>query len=217
MNTTLWLFDLDNTLHNADAGIFQLINQHMTHYLAQRLKLSLTEASHIRQDYWHRYGATLAGLQKHHPEISINDFLQHSHPIDEILAKLTPISGTVSMLKRLNARKVVFSNGPSFYVQSIIKALDIQDYFEKLYGTDDLNLLYKPDHNAYHTVCRLLAVNPKNCIMVDDSAENLLSAKTLGMTTIWFGAQTHNLPFIDFAALDMAALEKWIEQKIIPK
>mgnify|MGYP006981340438 CR=1 FL=1 len=26
----VWLFDLDNTLHHADAGIFRLINQHMT-------------------------------------------------------------------------------------------------------------------------------------------------------------------------------------------
>ena len=34
--STVWLFDLDNTLHHADAGIFQLINRHMTDYLAQK-------------------------------------------------------------------------------------------------------------------------------------------------------------------------------------
>ena len=37
MNETVWLFDLDNTLHNADAGIFYLINRRMTEYLAGRL------------------------------------------------------------------------------------------------------------------------------------------------------------------------------------
>ena len=36
----VWLFDLDNTLHNADAGIFYIINRAMTDYMAQRLKLS---------------------------------------------------------------------------------------------------------------------------------------------------------------------------------
>ena len=36
----VWLFDLDNTLHHADAGIFRLINQHMTAYLAQQLALT---------------------------------------------------------------------------------------------------------------------------------------------------------------------------------
>ena len=33
----VWLFDLDNTLHNADAGIFYIINRAMTDYMAQRL------------------------------------------------------------------------------------------------------------------------------------------------------------------------------------
>lgn len=43
MNTPVWLFDLDNTLHNADAGIFLLINHAMTDYLAGRLNLSTTK------------------------------------------------------------------------------------------------------------------------------------------------------------------------------
>ena len=57
----VWLFDLDNTLHHADAGIFRLINQHMTAYLAQQLALTPEAAGRLREDYWHRYGATLAG------------------------------------------------------------------------------------------------------------------------------------------------------------
>ena len=38
--TTVWLFDLDNTLHHADEGIFYLINRRMTAYLMRHLKLS---------------------------------------------------------------------------------------------------------------------------------------------------------------------------------
>lgn len=78
----VWLFDLDNTLHNAEAGIFYIINRAMTEYMAGRLKLSEEAASHLRQDYWHRYGATLAGLQIHHPEVDI----------DEFCVKVTPLS-----------------------------------------------------------------------------------------------------------------------------
>ena len=87
-NPTVWLFDLDNTLHDADAGIFTLINRAMTGYIAQRLRLSDQAASDLRQEYWHRYGATLAGLQIHHPEIDIAEFLRESHPIDEVLTLL---------------------------------------------------------------------------------------------------------------------------------
>ena len=126
MNETVWLFDLDNTLHNADAGIFYLINRRMTEYLAGRLNLPEEEASRLRQDYWHRYGATLAGLQIHHPEIDVGDFLRQSHPLDEILAKLTPIEGTEETLGRLKGRKTVFSNGPSFYVRAVVNALGLE-------------------------------------------------------------------------------------------
>ena len=95
----IWLFDLDNTLHNADAGIFYIINRAMTDYMAQRLKLSEEAASDLRQDYWHRYGATLAGLQIHHPEIDIREFLRESHPIAQILAKLEGMEGTESVFR----------------------------------------------------------------------------------------------------------------------
>lgn len=213
MNTPVWLFDLDNTLHDADAGIFLLINHAMTAYLAGRLNLSHEEASALREDYWHRYGATLAGLQIHHPEIDIAEFLAHSHPMPQILEKLTPVARTQTLLGRLKGRKAVFSNGPSFYVQAVIGHLGIPSYFDLLAGTDDFGCLYKPDRQAYLAVCRLLGTAPQNCIMVDDSAGNLLTAKKLGMQTVWFGRKAHALPFVDFAAHDMAALEMWAAQQ----
>lgn len=79
-HSPVWLFDLDNTLHNAEAGIFYIINRAMTEYMAQRLKLSEEAASDLRQDYWHRYGATLAGLQSIIPKsISMNFCVKVTH------------------------------------------------------------------------------------------------------------------------------------------
>lgn len=205
----IWLFDLDNTLHRADAGIFKLINHHMTAYLAQKLQLTEHAASHLRQDYWHRYGATLAGLQKHHPEIDIQEFLLQSHPLPELLAALVPEANAATVLSRLKGRKAVFSNGPSFYVAALIAQMALNDYFEALLGTDDFGLLYKPSDQAYLTVCRLLGAAPTDCIMIDDSADNLYTAKKLGMTTLWFGQAAHNLHFVDAAIPNMAALAAW--------
>ena len=48
----VWLFDLDDTLHRADAGIFRLINLRMTEFMARELSLSLPEASDLREHYW---------------------------------------------------------------------------------------------------------------------------------------------------------------------
>ena len=76
-------------------------------------------------------------------------------------------------------------------------------------GTDDFGLAYKPAEKAYLTVCRQLAAAPHDCIMIDDSANNLHAAKALGMRTVWYGQRVHELPFVDFAAPDMAALAEW--------
>ena len=71
-------------------AFFYLINRRMTAYLMRHLKLSESEADHLRRDYWHRYGATLAGLRLHHPEADIADFLRHSHPDGRNLAESPP-------------------------------------------------------------------------------------------------------------------------------
>ena len=39
MRQPLWLFDLDNTLHDASSAIFPSINQAMTSYVARHLNL----------------------------------------------------------------------------------------------------------------------------------------------------------------------------------
>ncbi|MGB4882339.1 MAG: pyrimidine 5'-nucleotidase [Neisseria sp.] len=205
----IWLFDLDNTLHNADAGVFYTINRAMTAYLGEALNLDEAAASDLRQDYWHRYGATLAGLQKHHPEISVLEFLQRSHPLDKILSQLSPMEGCVETLTAIKGTKVVFSNGPSFYVQALIYKMGLEAHFSSLLGTDDFGLLYKPADQAYLTVCHKLSAAPERCIMIDDSADNLYAAKALGMRTVWFGQHTHPLPFVDFAAADMQELRRW--------
>ncbi|HNN46060.1 MAG TPA: pyrimidine 5'-nucleotidase, partial [Azospira sp.] len=61
-----WLFDLDNTLHNASPHIFPHINRSMREYIERHLGVDKDEATRLRQTYWDRYGATLTGLVRHH-------------------------------------------------------------------------------------------------------------------------------------------------------
>ena len=206
--TPIWLFDLDNTLHRADYGIFQLINRKMTEYLATHLHLDFQAASDLREHYWHQYGATLAGLQKHYPHIDIMDFLRQSHPENEVKAALVAEINLPQNLAQLDGTKVIFSNAPSFYVQIVLNELSLTPYFDKVFACDDFGLRYKPTPSSYQFVCQELKVQVNQCIMVDDSAANLRPAHDMGMTTVWFGQTTHNLPFVDFAVKDMADLVK---------
>ena len=66
MRARAWIFDLDNTLHNASPHIFPHLNRSMTEYLERHLDLDTEEAGRLRRHYWKRYGATLLGLMRHH-------------------------------------------------------------------------------------------------------------------------------------------------------
>ncbi|MDO4879182.1 MAG: pyrimidine 5'-nucleotidase [Neisseria sp.] len=211
----VWLFDLDNTLHNADAGIFQLINRRMSAYLAQRLRLTWEEADRLRLDYWRRYGATLAGLRLHHPEADVWDFLCQTHPMPQILPLLQAEAGAAQTLMRLGGRKAVFSNAPSFYVRALVGRMGLADCFAALFGTDDLGLSYKPSPDAYLNVCAKLQVRPADCIMVDDSPANLAAAKGLGMKTVYYGCRAPTPPEADAGVRDMAELARWAQKQAV--
>ncbi|WP_274585824.1 pyrimidine 5'-nucleotidase [Neisseria leonii] len=202
----VWLIDLDNTLHDADSGIFPLINRTMTESVARRLNLPLHEADHLRRDYWQQYGATLSGLMHRHPGTDPAGFLRESHPMTQILPLLKPAPGLDTALAALGGRRAVFSNGPQFYVDGLLEAMNIASYFHAAYGIDSLGFQPKPQPEAYRRICRLLAVEAHRCIMVDDSAANLITAKTLGMTTVWYGSHARAAAFADYTAADMQQL-----------
>ena len=74
----VWLFDLDNTLHNAGASAFKHFDGAMNAYIAERLQVSWAEADHLRAHYWARYGSTLLGLIRHHGVV-VRDFVDDTH------------------------------------------------------------------------------------------------------------------------------------------
>ncbi|HLO94621.1 MAG TPA: HAD family hydrolase, partial [Burkholderiaceae bacterium] len=47
----VWLFDLDNTLHNASDRVFAALNVAMTRYIEQHLAVDSAEANRLRRLY----------------------------------------------------------------------------------------------------------------------------------------------------------------------
>ena len=50
----VWIFDLDNTLHDANVHIFPHLNHSMTAYLQRYLGLDRDGANALRVQYWRR-------------------------------------------------------------------------------------------------------------------------------------------------------------------
>lgn len=184
----VWLFDLDNTLHNASAAIFPLIDGLMGQSIEQMLQLPPLQADALRRKYWSRYGATLIGLVKHHG-VNAADFLQRSHDFD-LTNQLISENNLRQQLQRLPGRKLIFTNAPANYAHRVLNALGIARYFERVFSVEDMLLQQqyrpKPSTALMRQTIRLLGVNASQCIFVDDTLRNLKAAYQLGIKTVHF-------------------------------
>ena len=179
-----WIFDLDNTLHNAMVHVFPRINRAMTEYLQTHLSLDEAQANALRQTYWRRYGATLLGLIRHHHTDPAH-FLWHTHQFPDLRRVLVAEPALRATLNRLPGRKFVFSNAPVHYAEGVLRALGIIDLFSDVYTIEHTGYRPKPDTFGFLRLCRIHHLRPRRCIMIEDNLDNLRTAKRLGMKTVW--------------------------------
>jgi putative hydrolase of the HAD superfamily len=187
-----WIFDLDNTLHDARARIFPHINRSMTRYVAEYLALGEDAADSLRTTYWRRYGATLVGLIRHH-DINPHHFLARTHDFPHLAGMVVGRRELGSMLGRLPGRKFLFSNAPQRYAQAILGILGVEKLFEGVFSIEHTGFRPKPDAHGFRELLRTYRLKASGCIMVEDDLENLRTAKRLGMKTVWVDA-THRAP-----------------------
>lgn len=192
----LWIFDLDNTLHDASPQIFPHINRSMTAYLQQHLQLDETEADALRVHYWRRYGATLSGLMRHHGT-DPDHFLWHTHQFPELDKMVVREPRLRHVLKGLPGSKVLFTNAPQHYAQDVMKLLRIADLFDDVMAVEHTGYRPKPDSFGFMKLMRTHRVKAAQCVMVEDSLENLRAAKKLGMRTVWVHAGQSNEACVD--------------------
>ncbi len=205
MSAPFWIFDLDNTLHNASPHIFPHINRSMTAYLQEYLQLDEAAANDLRQHYWHRYGATLSGLMRHHGT-DPDHFLWHTHQFPELESMVLREPRLRHVLKSLPGKKIIFSNAPQHYAQAVLKLMRIEDQFDDLVAVEHIQYRPKPDSFGFRHVLQRHRVRAAQCVMVEDSLDNLRMAKQLGMRTVWVNGGSRNTPFVDVKIRDVMQL-----------
>ena len=207
MVVRVWIFDLDNTLHDATPHIFPHINRSMTAYLQQHLQLDEAAANALRLHYWYRYGATLSGLMRHHgtdPE----HFLWHTHQFPELARMVLRVPRLRHVLKALPGKKVVFSNAPQHYVHAVLKLLRVDDLFDDVMAVEHTRYRPKPDNFGFIRLLRRHRIRAAQCVMIEDSLENLHAAKRLGMRTVWVNSGNRNSPCVDVKIRDVMQLPR---------
>lgn len=180
----VWLFDLDNTLHDATPHIFPAISRAMGEYVAHRVGLDEQAARELRDHYWRRYGATLTGLVRHHG-VDPHHFLAATHDfLDELPRMVVHEPALRHVLKRLPGRKIVFSNAPRRYVEAVLELIGIRPQIDSVWTIERLRFSPKPHVAAFRRLLQKERLDPRRCILVEDTAANLAAAKRLGMKTV---------------------------------
>ena len=203
----VWIFDLDDTLHDASTHIFPHINRSMTHYLMTHLDLCEADACALRRDYWHRYGATLHGLMRHHGT-DPHHFLYHTHQFPELATMVLKARGLRHTLQRLKGRKVVFTNAPMNYAEQVLQLLGIRDLFQTVFSIESTRFQPKPAKQGFLRILRALRVPAARCVMVEDSLPALRTARGLGMKTVYVNLNAKRPSFVDARIGSILALPK---------
>jgi putative hydrolase of the HAD superfamily len=193
-NTTpLWLFDLDNTLHNASHAIFPAINANMNRIIQRVLEkdgLPSDEAAvnHMRRHYWKLYGATLLGLVRHHG-VGVDEFLHEAHLFDDLTGMVRAERGIGRWLERLPGQKILLTNAPRRYSRELVRHLGLHRHFSHHIAIESMHLHRQLRPKTSRLMLRKLLARhkatPRRCILVEDTVDNLKTARELGVRTAW--------------------------------
>ncbi len=194
MRPLVWLFDLDNTLHNASHAIFPAINANMnaliTRVLAEQSLPADTDAVNaVRVAYWQRYGATLLGMIRHHG-VRADDFLRDAHQFDDLRTMIRAERGIQRLLARLPGRKILLTNAPRSYAREVLRHIGLHRHFAEHVPIEAMQVhgqwRPKPSRLMLRRLLRRQRVSAARCVLVEDTLANLRSARALRMKTVWF-------------------------------
>ena len=205
----VWIFDLDNTLHDARARIFPAMHRQINAYLRRRFDVDEGGADAMREGFWRTYGTTLKGLMRHHGDHP-KRFLAETHVFPELADMVVHENALKHALLRLGGRKIVFSNAPRHYVEEVLRTIGLARYFDAVYSIEDMRYLGKPAAHGFHMLLRNHDLDPHRCALVDDMLENLRTAHRLGMSTVWVSDAKRRVSYVDLRISSVTELPRRI-------
>lgn len=182
----VWLFDLDNTLHDTSHKIFPRINIGMTQAVMESLGVDEETANALRTRYWKRYGATMLGMVRHHG-VDPHAFLHRSHDF-EVAPLLRAEKGLATRLAQLPGRKILVTNAPLRYAQAVLRHLGLLRCFSAIWAIEHMQLhghfRPKPSVALMRHILAHEGIRPRRAILVEDTLDNLRGARNAGIRTV---------------------------------
>jgi mannitol-1-/sugar-/sorbitol-6-/2-deoxyglucose-6-phosphatase len=104
-----------------------------------------------------------------------------------------PLEGCLEILNYLRRKGIPLAIGTSSYhhvIEAVLESLHIREFFTVIHSAED-EPCGKPHPGVYLTCAKKLGVLPTRCLVIEDSANGLLSAKAARMYTIVVPEKSH--------------------------
>ncbi|MCP4394215.1 MAG: pyrimidine 5'-nucleotidase [Alphaproteobacteria bacterium] len=181
-NVDTWIFDLDKTLYSAETSLFPQIDLQICSFICRKLHMEVDEAFRLQKKYYRKYGTTLQGLINKYGIIP-DEFLWEAHQLN--LEEIKHDKNLDEALGLLHGNKYIYTNGPRFHAERIIKKLGVASHFTEIFDIKDANYISKPERESYTMMAEKLGIDFNKSAFFEDSYRNLPPASDLGMTTVW--------------------------------
>lgn len=190
LNKKVIIFDLDGTLIDSSPDLALAIN-----HMLQTINRDTFTLDKIHR--WVGNGAetlvkrALSGSEKISSNIDKKEFRNALDIFLAFYAKNLAVEtvtyphvlNTLAQLKEHGYKLAIVTNKPFNFVEPILKALKLQEYFEFHLGGDSLKEK-KPDPSPLLFVCDKLNVSVEQCVMVGDSKNDILAAQASNIQSI---------------------------------
>lgn len=190
MEYTTLFFDLDDTIYSGSTGLWDAIRSRMSQYMVEKIGLPEVDVPALRRSYYEIYGTTLRGLQTHH-QVDAEDYLAYVHnlPLEDYLQ---PSQKLRSMLLSLPQSCWIFTNADDEHANRVLDYLYLSDCFDGIIDVKAIDFACKPELVAYQRALTLSGnPDPQGCVLLDDAALNLITAREMGFTTVLVNSNDH--------------------------
>jgi UMP-CMP kinase len=182
--------DCDDTIYFNDWSTASRLKEKISDFTTKKLGLKPEYAYELYQ----KHGTALRGLLKENliPDNRVEEFLHLVHDIS--LEEITRNSELREMFLKIPIRRWIFTASSREHGLRCMKQVGIEDLFEGIIDCRTVNLITKHDEEAFRIAMETAGVSdPKRCMILDDSVQNIQTAKKIGMRTCLVGLKTREI------------------------
>ena len=114
--------------------------------------------------------------------------------IELLTARATPLPGVVESLEFFSSKNLKIGLATSSYkvlIDCILDTLQIRHFFQTVHSAE-YELFGKPHPAVYLTAAKNLELDPRRCLVIEDSLNGIISGKAARMTVFCVPEKTHH-------------------------